>query len=170
MGKNESLHDALHAPLHKPVVDFNAMTDAEIMDFLANRTDSDKWAIPKHIVPDGMSYQWMSAEILGKPNYQRIAEAEMNGWRPVPQRRHDGLYMAPGTDGPIIVEGMQLYEIPERVLKMKRQLAAKMAGDKVKDMNAQLVYAPPGTAPRDAHAKTVPVVRHERAVSEVLVE
>lgn len=174
MAKSDSIHQGLHESLRDqlrpPAVDFDAMSDDEIIAFLANQTESDKYAIPKHIIPDGMAYQWMSGEIYGKPDHKRLAEAEMNGWRAVPQSRHDGLYMAPGTTGPIIVDGSMLHEIPARVLKLKRELAARVAANKVQDMNNQLIYAPPGTAPRDAHPKTRPVVHRERAVSEVLVE
>lgn len=169
--KQEPLREPIHESIRgATAVDFDAMTDEEVLAFLANQTETDKFAIPKHIIPDGMAYQWMSAEILGKPDYKRLAEASMNGWQPVPQSRHDGLYMAPGTQGPILVDSMMLHEIPARVWKLKRELAAHQARQKVADMNAQLVYAPPGTAPRDAHPKTRPVVRSERAVAEVLVE
>lgn len=165
----DSLHDPLHEPLHDPA-NFAAMTDEEILAYLSNQTEADKFAIPRGLEPDGMKYQWLSAEILGKPNYKRLSEATMNGWQPVPAKRHDGLYMPPGSDGPIIVDGMSLYELPERVYRLKRELAARVAHNKVQDMNNQLIYAPPGTAPRDAHPKTKPVVNSGRAVTELMVE
>ena len=165
----KQLHDPLHEPL-RVGTDFAAMSDEEVMQFLSGRTESDKFAIPRGMEPDGMKYQWMATEIAGKPNYNRTSEATMNGWNPVPAARHDGLYMPPGTDGSIVLDGMALYEIPERVWRLKRELASRAARDKVADMNAQLAYAPPGTAPRDAHPRTKPVVRREQGATEMMVE
>lgn len=161
----EPLHDALRAGPN-----FDSMTDDEVMAFLSSQTEADKFAIPRGLEPDGMKYQWMAQEVVGKPNYKRMSEATMNGWQPVPASRHDGLYMPPGAQGQIVVEGMALFEIPERVYRIKRELAAKAARGAVASMNEQLVYAPPGTAPRDAHAKTVPVVRQQSGVQEIMVE
>jgi hypothetical protein len=169
MPRSDSLRDPLRDPLHTGP-DFEHMTDAEIEAFVAGVHEGDKWAIPEHLIPDGMAYQWIRCEVYGKPDNARLAEAERAGWRPVPAKRHDGLYMPPGYEGPIVIDGLQLYEIPKRVNRIKRQMTAKAADDRVRDMNAQLVYAPPGTAPRDANPKTMPVTRRESGSTEILVE
>ena len=168
-GLGEMTREPLHDPL-RAGPNFDAMTDDEIMSFLSGQAESDKFAIPRGLEPDGMKYQWMASEIVGKPNYKRMSEATMGGWQPVPAKRHEGLYMPLGTEGPIVVDGMALCEIPERVYRLKREMNAKVARDKVANMNAQLIYAPPGTAPRDAHAKTIPVVRREQGAMEMIVE
>jgi hypothetical protein len=159
--------DTPRDPLHKSL---HAGPDFDTMSDFSQQTDTDKYAVPKHIIPDGMAYQWVTCEVLGQPAYSRTADAERGGWRAVPAERHDGLYMPPGTKGPIIVDGMMLYEIPDRVHRIKRQLAARQAKQRVDDMNSQLIYAPPGTGPRDASRSTVPVVRRESGTTEIMVE
>jgi len=169
MIKQESLREPLRDPL-RAGPDFDNMTDEEILSFLSEQKEGDKWAVPRHLIPDGMAYQWIRYDVYGKPDNARLAEAEMQGWRSVPARRHDGRFMPPGTDGPIIVDGMMLHEIPERVNRLKRHMAAQAASARVRDMNDQLIYAPPGTAPRDANPKTMPVTRRESGAMEIQVE
>lgn len=164
MPKTDALHDPLTSPLqsalrsHLP--DWDSMTDEEIMSFMAQEQNEDKYAV-QQLAPEGMWYQWVRHEVFGKPDYGRIAEVEAKGWKPVPQRRHDGRFMTPGTDGPTTMDGQMLFEIPHRVARIKRELASRVAREKVEDMNAQLGYAPPGTGPRVSHKPGAPLVRRE---------
>lgn len=163
MAKPDSLNAPLHDPVQAPLragIDWDKMTDEEIIAYLAQDATEDKYAV-QHLAPDGMFYQWVRCEVFGKPDPGRIAEVEQKRWKPVPQSRHDGRFMAPGTQGPIIMDGMMLFEIPHRVGRLKRELASRVAQDKVSDMNAQLAYSPPGTGPRVSHKHGAAMVRRE---------
>lgn len=166
----DPIHDSIQTPLHRGP-DFETMTDDEILAHLSRDETEDKYAV-QHLAPDGMMYQWFRCEVFGKPDYNRIAEAEQRGWRPVPAKRHEGRFMAPGTDGPTILDGMQLFELPSRVVRLKRQLASEAAQAKVRDMNDQLIYSPPGTGPRVPHER-VPGpsrVRRQAGAMDLVVE
>lgn len=162
--KTDTLHDPIspemHAPLRNDLPDWDNMTDEEIMAAMAQDQTEDKYAV-QNLAPDGMWYQWVRCEVFGKPDHGRVAEVEAKGWRPVPQKRHDGRFMPPGTDGPIQMDGQMLFEIPHRVARIKRELASRVAREKVDDMNAQLAYSPPGTGPRVSHKQGAPMVRRE---------
>ncbi len=165
--------DILHPGLRDAPaqVDFDMMTDEEIERLLSREAEGDIFAIPKSIIPDGMSYQWVNIEVIGQENRARIVQAEQGGWRAVPAKRHDGLFMPPGTDGPTLLKGMMLMEIPERVLRIKRKLTAREANDAVEAVQDRLRFTPPGTAPRDVNPKTAPYAkRGERAAQEIQVE
>lgn len=166
----ESLHTPLHEPLQSAAtINFDNMTDDELMAFLSRDETSDKYDLTR-VEPDGMKYQWVRCEVFGQPDRRRPAEMEQRGWRPVPQKRHDGLFMPPGTDGPIVQDGMMVMELPVRVWRAKRELASRVASDKVKDMNAQLAYTPPGTGPRGTHQFTQTMVKRESGSTELQVE
>ena len=68
----------------------------------------DKFDVPLSFIPDGWSYQWIAESIYGKPMNNNGMFS--NGWEQVPARRHDGVYMERGHQGPIIVDGMMLVE------------------------------------------------------------
>lgn len=165
----ESLHDALHEPL-RTGPNFDDMNDEELMAYLANETSQDKYAIPESIIPQGMSYQWVRCEIFGKPDFNRTSEVEQRGWRAVPASRYDGRYMLPGTSGPIVLDGLMLYELPRRVWRLKRTLQARIAKEKVDDMNAQLSYAPTGTGPRVPRTPNQPMVQRESGAMPMVIE
>ena len=167
--KSESIHDPLQSPIQgqlNPGPEWDAMTDEEVLAFLARETDEDKYAV-QHLAPDGMAYQWVRCEVFGKPDTSRTAEVEQRGWRAVPNSRHSGRWAPAGTQGPIIQDGLMLYEIPDRVKRLKRELSAKVARDKVEDMNAQLAYSPPGTGPRVNHRPGKPMVERRAAATEM---
>lgn len=166
------LHDPLHESLQKPLhagPDFDAMSDEEIIALLSRDVTEDKYAV-QHLAPDGMHYQWVRCEVFGKPDHNRTAEVEQKGWRPVPAKRHPGRFMQPDVDGPTILDGMMLYELPARVLRLKREVAARAAQDKVRDMNDQLIYSPAGTGPRMPRSPGAPVVQRESGSMPMVVE
>ena len=162
----ESLATPLQPALRNNLPDWDTMTDEEIMASLQQDQTEDKYAV-QHLAPDGMWYQWVRCEVFGKQDNSRLAEVEQKGWKPVPQKRHDGRFMPPGTEGPITMDGQMLYEIPHRVARIKRELAARTAQRKVEDMNAQLAYSPPGTGPRVAHRPGAPLVKRESGSTQM---
>lgn len=165
----ESLQQALHDPL-RAGPDWDSMSDEQIMGLISRDEAEDKYAIPEHMVPDGMAYQWVRCEVFGKPDFNRPAEMEQKGWRTVPASRHPGRYMAADQVGPIELDGMRLYEMPRRVVRLKRELAAKVAHQKVSDMNQQMIYSPAGTAPRVPGKGGPTGVRHETGSMPMVIE
>jgi hypothetical protein len=106
--------------------------------------EPDRLHVPASMIPDGMVYLWVTDSILGQVQPQWRTRRERTGWRPVPAKRHDGLFMPKGHEGEINVDGLVLCEKPiefvERDrLKMKRAAAeqvwvrerAMMSGDAV---------------------------------------
>lgn len=157
--------DPIHQPVHQPQAasepDFASMSDAELMAYVSEQEQGDKYAIPPGMEPPGMTYQWKRAEVLGRPDYSNLAMMEQKGWKPVPQDRHDGRWMPPGTRGPTINDGLMLMEIPTPLLRAKEAWQARQAVGQADGMSDRLNYTPPGSAPRDAHPKTKPQIRRE---------
>ena len=162
------LHDPIHEPIHAGP-DWDSMSDEQIMGMLARDDFQDKYAVA-HLEPPDMTYQWARCEVFGKSDNNRIAEMEQKGWRTVPAERHAGKFMPPGTSGPIQIDGMMLFEMPKRVVRLKREMASRVAQEAVQGMNAQLSYAPPGTGPRGTHSYTAPIVRRESGSMPMVVE
>lgn len=82
------------------------------MDYTPEDTNDRLW-VPPEIIPDGMSYQWCTAEVYGQPQPQRISWFQRQGWRPVPAERHPGRWTPLGATGSIIVDGLMLCERPQ---------------------------------------------------------
>lgn len=158
--------EQLHAPLHEPIKhadqpDFSAMSDDELLAYVAGQESGDAYAIPRGLEPDGMTYQWKRYEVFGKPDYANMADLEQKGWKGVPQKRHPGRWMPPDTDGPTILNGLMLMELPTPLLRAKERFQSRKATEQVDSLVDRMSYTAPGSAPRDAHPKTKPVVRRE---------
>jgi hypothetical protein len=76
----------------------------------------DRLRIPPHMIPEGMSLQWVTNTVLGQPVQQHRAQFEKKGWTPVHQEdfdaRFDGMFMQKGADGEINYEGLVLMARP----------------------------------------------------------
>lgn len=166
------LSDPIHEPIQQPLrpgIDWDALSDDEIIAAMSRDDERDKYAVA-HLEPDGIKYQWVRCEVFGRPDFNRPAEMEQKGWRPVPTERHPGHFAPPGATGPAELDGMRLYELPARVVKLKREVSARAARAKVQDMNDQLIYSPPGTGPRAPTKDHSRAVRHESGSMEMVVE
>ena len=64
------------------------------------------------IVPDGFVYQWNRYEVYNQPDLNNQTQNYKSGWQAVPASRHDGMFMPPGHNGPIINGGLRLEERP----------------------------------------------------------
>jgi len=93
--------------------------------------DEDRLKVPPHLIPDGMSYQWITDSIFGMLQPQRRARFERKGWMPVPAKRHDGIWMPKGYDGEINVEGLVLMERPIEYTKMAQDHDKRKAREQV---------------------------------------
>lgn len=108
--------------------------------------------------PPGWTYEWKTHTVFGKqfPHYSN--QLLRSGWSPVPANRHRELLFPEYTDESIIVDGLMLMERPKELTERRRLRERQKATDQVRNSEAKLVEAPPGTAPRDAHRKTHPRV------------
>lgn len=158
--------EPLHSPVHQPsesraLPDFHSMSDAELDAYVAGQEQGSKFEIPYGMEPPGMSYGWKRAEILGRPDYSNLAQCEQRGWKAVPQARHDGFWMTPGTAGPTMSDGLILMEIPTPLLRAKEAYQVRQATAQTDSMTDRLSYAPPGSAPRGTHPSTQAQIRRE---------
>jgi hypothetical protein len=93
--------------------------------------DEDRLKVPKELIPDGMSYQWITDSIFGQGQPQRRARFERKGWMPVPAERHDGMWMPKGYQGEINVDGLVLMERPAEYTKMAHDHDKRKAREQV---------------------------------------
>jgi hypothetical protein len=155
---------ALHVPmspdpLNKPL---GAASDAELLSQIDDNTPS-VFDVPAEIIPDGMVYEWKAAEVLGMPHRQQgsVLEAERNGWKSVPASRHPGFWTPKDYDGPILVQGLQLMELPDHLAYNRHRMNYLMAKQRRGEAERSLSVAPAGTGPRD-HPQVRPQVRTTR--------
>jgi len=100
--------------------------------------DDDRLYVPRDIIPPGMDYQWVTCKIYGRPEPQRLARFQRQGWSPVPADRHEGLYMPRGYTGPIEIDGLMLHERPMEYTRQARLHEAKKARNQIAIKEAQL--------------------------------
>ena len=155
-------------PIRSPMRESTRLSDAELLAKY-DQEESGEWYIDVSHPPEGMIYEWKAVEVIGQEQPGYIPQLMRNGWRAVPASRHDGYYMPKGTEGQIVRKGQGLFELPMELAEERQRLAELRARRQVRDKEAQMIYAPPGTAPRDAHPKTMPFVRkaYERAPMDV---
>lgn len=115
-----------------------AQANWEVMD---GRDDSvDRFHIPKDMIPEGMSLQWITSQVYGQEQTQHRAEFERKGWTPVHGEdfngRFDGMFMPKGQEGEINNGGLVLMARPKELTdaaekrdlrKAKEQIAIKEA-------------------------------------------
>jgi len=108
--------------------------------------------------PPGWTYEWKTHTVFGKtfPHYSN--QLLRTGWAPVPANRHRELLYPEYSDETIIVDGLMLMERPKELTERRRLRERMKATDQVRNSEAKLSDAPPGTAPRDQHRKTAPRV------------
>jgi hypothetical protein len=108
--------------------------------------------------PPGWTYEWKTHTVFNKSFPHYTTQLMRSGWAPVPANRHRELLYPEYTDESIIIEGLMLMERPKELTDRRRLRERIKATEQVRNSEAKLVDAPPGTAPRDAHRKTQPRV------------
>jgi hypothetical protein len=108
--------------------------------------------------PPGWTYEWKTHTVFNKQFPHYTTQLLRGGWAPVPSSRHRELLFPEYTDESIIIEGLMLMERPRELTERRRLRDRIKATDQVRNSEAKLVEAPPGTAPRDAHRRTQPRV------------
>jgi hypothetical protein len=108
--------------------------------------------------PPHWTYNWKTYSVWNREYPSYIAQCQRNFWQPVPASRHkDMLY--PGYEGEnIIKDGLMLMERPTQLTRAFQVRDEKRARDQVFNSESKLREAPPGTAPRDQHPRTLPRV------------
>ncbi len=109
----------------------------------------DKFYIPAHKIPDGVSYEWKRISCYGQddPFYEQDLAA--NHWKPVPASRHPDL-VPKGMQGNITREGLMLMERPSYLTEEARAEDAYAAHQSVEAQRRQVAQTPEGTLSRDA--------------------
>lgn len=131
--------------------------------------DDDRLKVPAHMIPDGMSYQWITDSIFGQLQPQRRARFERKGWVPVPAKRHDGLFMPKGYDGEINIDGLVLMERPKEYTQMARDHDKKKAREQVWAKEAQLRGGDVGTTLDGHHQSAVKSNRISKSYEPIRV-
>lgn len=108
--------------------------------------------------PPGWTYEWKTHTVFNKSFPHYTNQLLRSGWAPVPASRHRELLFPEYTDESIIIDGLMLMERPKELTERRRLRERMKAAEQVRNSEAKLVDAPPGTAPRDAHRKTQPRV------------
>lgn len=151
-------------PVHAPLRE--RLSDEELMAKY-DQEESGEWYIDPSHPPEGMIYEWKAVEVIGQEQPGYIPSLIRRGWRPVPASRHDGYYMPKDAEGQIVRRGQGLFELPEELAEERQRLDMLRARQQVRDKEQQMIYAPPGTAPRDAHPKTMPRIKKSYVPMEV---
>jgi hypothetical protein len=115
-----------------------AQANWETMDHADDSVD--RFHVPAHMIPEGMSLQWVTDSVFGQGQPQHRADFERKGWTPVHQEdfdgRFDGMFMPKGNDGEINNGGLVLMARPKEItdeatrkdnMRAKQQLAIKEA-------------------------------------------
>lgn len=108
--------------------------------------------------PPGWTYEWKTHTVFNKQFPHYTNQLLRGGWQPVPAARHRELLYPEYTDESIIVDGLMLMERPKELTDRRRLREREKSTNQVRNAEAKLVEAPPGTAPRDAHRQTAPRV------------
>lgn len=110
-----------------------------------------KYELPEGIEPDGWVYQWKATSIAGKPNTQHIQNLQHNGWEFVPAANHPELVGASPGVKVIERDGQTLMMRPRQIEDMILERDRNRARAQVRQKEAQLKQAPPGTFERGTH-------------------
>lgn len=113
-----------------------------------DKITDDKFFIPPHMIPDGVSLEWKRYSIKGMEDPYYLASLQRQGWEVMVAEDFPGL-VPNGHKGPIIKEGMVLMgrraELTNAaVAEMKRTAQEQMA-----IQHKRLHEAPQGTGPRN---------------------
>jgi hypothetical protein len=121
---------------------------AQIEDELGSSISTNELDIPANLAPPGWVYELKCDSVAGQENRHHMLGLLRTGWRAVPASRHPHL-MPANWDGPIVIKGLMLMEMPASVVKKRKDAEYREARDQVIAAEEQLNNAPPSTAPRD---------------------
>ena len=89
------------------------------------QTNDDKFYVPQHIIPDGMTYEYKAVTIMGNGELSQQSLHHQMNWRPVHHEMHPGVFGGPGSKGSIVKEGLMLMCRPSRLGLRPRPIKTK---------------------------------------------
>lgn len=96
----------------------------------------DRLKIADHLIPEGMSFLWVTDSVYGQSMPQHRAKFERMGWTPVHQEdfdgQLDGLFMPAGVAGEIKSDGLVLMARPREMTEASRQKDRRKAAEQVR--------------------------------------
>ncbi len=139
------LREPLREPLRAATAEGVEGRNGEILS-RQHRGTSDPYAVPGYEIPEGWSYQWVREEVIGQPDKSNVALMHNNGWRRVPDDRHNGKYQPRG--------GLVLCERPKVLTDEAKMDDAAKARELVRAQKEALGHAlPAGFSGRHAGVK-----------------
>ena len=129
------------APVHEPVHEPRR---------IRHKDPEGKFAIPDEfkIKLRNRSIEWKRHTLLGQQDPAYEMELKRKGWLPVQSHMMPGM-MPPGYKGPIVRDGMMLYERPQELTDEARHEAITEAFEVIRTTEKRLGIASPGEATRD---------------------
>lgn len=123
------------APAREPrTYKMRAAPNWEAFDIDADDTP-DRLRIADHLIPVGMSLQWVTDSVYGQSFQQHRAKFEQRGWTPVHQDDFDGqfngMFMPKGKAGEINVDGLVLMARPKELTERARKADKRAAYEQV---------------------------------------
>jgi hypothetical protein len=97
----------------------------------ATADSHDPFAIDPSVMPDGWVWQWKRYSVYNQVDHSYQSQLQRVGkWTPVlAENTPDGMFLPPGSSGPVISEGLILMERP-RALHEEAEAEEKMKADR----------------------------------------
>ncbi len=156
----------------KPRWTMKAQANWETMD---EREDSvDRFYIPKGMIPEGMSLQWVTSTVYGQDQTQHRAEFERKGWTPVHSEdfdgRFNGMFMPKDQDGEINNGGQVLMARPKELTVAAERRDLKKAREQIAIKEAALMNGDiPGVTLDTTHRSALASNKVSRGYERVAV-
>lgn len=145
--QREPIHSPIHEPIHAPLREsFSKPPPGRAVAlnrqgqevWIRDTGHSDPFFVPPEIIPEGWTYEWKRILTYNQPDDTHMAELARNGWEPVPNSRHPGLFMSADKEGPIVVRDLGLYERSEILTRDAIRMRQERANDPLRTIHAQL--------------------------------
>jgi hypothetical protein len=144
-------------------------------DHLAKGTGSvDRLHIDPDLIPEGMSFQWVTDSVYGRPETQHRADFEKGGWTPVHGEdfdgQFDGMFLPKGTEGEIKNEGVVLMARPKELNIKAKMAECKKADEAVRSQSYALKEGRmPGITLDAEHPSAINSNRINKSVERLMI-
>ena len=123
----------------------------------------DQFDVPKHLIPDGWTWEWKTWTVYNQENSTEISQLLMAGWEFVEMKPEYRPLVGPDyKESRIYREGQVLMEVPTSVYEEFKARDRRRAGMQVRQKEAQVTQAPVANLPAgfEADNKGRPVGAH----------
>ena len=136
----------------------------------ATADSHDPFAIDESVMPDGWVWQWKRYSVYNQVDHSYQSQLQRIGkWTPVlAENTPDGMFLPPGSIGPVISEGLILMERP-RALHEEAEAEEKMKADSALNkakVERGLAAASPGIDVNTPAARNATYVKTSRALDD----